>query len=429
MSGATRTIYEALQRVRPHEMLLLADELASNAEGVDPERLLASGATMVWVRDLRRLAQAAPQLGAWFAQRRNDVLATVDGLVRPEDEELVTQLGLDAGAVSVSMSAQLTETERDFAHEKFGRELTTIGEVVRASRPQRAGQAAYLADSYDALGRLTPATDALDIGPDVRMLSSLVVSTQILPPLSIGLFGPWGSGKSFLMHQIKLGAVELAARSQELREGETSAYCPKLVTVDFNAWQYAHGVDLWASLVSRVFEGIQEQLGSAEAYQELWQNIRKLSTDVASAQHELDAAKGELRSMAAEGEKNSVADVAQHDPLLKASAATLKTTIDLDPATTQISTLRNHAGAPTAHGGGQVQTRMARSIKVATLPRRRDDRPGSARRLGLPVHGTGRRVAAHHLRAVTGLRKRRPQARAPGAHGRGADPGRRPSPV
>ena len=259
-SGAIRTVYEALQRTSSDEMLLLADELAPDGHGVDPEQLLASGASIVWVWDLRRLARAAPDLWGWFSERREEVLATVVAVVGEHDEELVKQAGLAEGAVRVSMTARLTEAEREVAQDEFGRELATIGEVVRASRPHRPEQAAYLADSYDSFGPLTPTNDALDIGPDVRMLASLVASRQVLPPLSIGLFGQWGSGKSFLMNQIKLGAAGLALRSQHLQEGEKSGYCAKVITIDFNAWQYVHGVDLWASLVSRVFEGIREQL-------------------------------------------------------------------------------------------------------------------------------------------------------------------------
>src|ERR1700712_364452 len=262
-------------------MLLLAEELASSDDGFDPERLLPSGATIVWVPNLGRLARAAPDLGDWFARRRDAVQATVVAVVRTGDEKLVQQVGLDGGAVTVQMSGQLTPGEQENARRMFGREMSTIGDVVRASLPRRAGQAAYLAASYDAFGRLTTENDALDITPDVQMLASLVGSRQVQPPLSIGLFGPWGSGKSFLMHQVKLGAVDLAKRSRELGPGEVSAYCPKLVTVDFNAWQYVHGVDLWASLVSRVFEGIRDQLDSTETYQKLWQDIRESSSHVA----------------------------------------------------------------------------------------------------------------------------------------------------
>ncbi len=336
MSGAVRTVYEALRRTCADDRLVLAKGLETTDEA-QAERLLLSGARLVWIPDLGDLARSS-MLRDWFSRRRDLLRATLVAVVRPEDQGVASELGLDA--VRVEMRSELTVAEREASQQRFGRTLTTIDEVVAASRPRRVGQAAYLADSYDAYGRVTAQNDALDIEPDVRMLASLVASRQVVPPLSVGLFGPWGSGKSFLMHQIKLGALDLADRSTRLPEGRSSAYCSKLVTVDFNAWQYVHGVDLWASLVSKVFEGLRDQLATTEAYQQLWKDIRERSTDVASAQHELDAAENDLRASSTNAEARDVASLAADDPQLEWSAATLKRTIDLDPASTAIRELR-----------------------------------------------------------------------------------------
>ncbi len=55
----------------------------------------------------------------------------------------------------------------------------------------------------------------------------------------------------------------------------------------------------------------------------------------------VEAAETELRSSSSAADERPVATVAADDPVLEASAAILKKTIDLDPATTQISTLRS----------------------------------------------------------------------------------------
>ncbi|MER6669685.1 P-loop NTPase fold protein [Amycolatopsis japonica] len=69
--------------------------------------------------------------------------------------------------------------------------------------PFAAHVADYRPDTDDGV-------DRLGIGTDVRMLADLVVSRMITPPLSIGLFGSWGSGKSFFMRQMQLRVRELA---------------------------------------------------------------------------------------------------------------------------------------------------------------------------------------------------------------------------
>ncbi len=41
------------------------------------------------------------------------------------------------------------------------------------------------------------ATDYLDITQDVKTLAAVMIAEKMTPPLAIGLFGAWGSGRSF----------------------------------------------------------------------------------------------------------------------------------------------------------------------------------------------------------------------------------------
>nr|WP_233223631.1 P-loop NTPase fold protein [Amycolatopsis sp. CA-128772] len=93
------------------------------------------------------------------------------------------------------------------------------------------------------------------------MLADLVASRLIAPPLSIGLFGNWGTGKSFFMRSMQsriramAGAAKTAERSAGRRGPEISTFCSSVRQVTFNAWHYAEA-NLWASLATHIFDHI-----------------------------------------------------------------------------------------------------------------------------------------------------------------------------
>jgi hypothetical protein len=105
--------------------------------------------------------------------------------------------------------------------------------------------------------------DQLDIRRDVSTLCSVLVATDVKPPLSVGLFGDWGSGKSFFMKQMRERITVLAGRSQQaLQRGEATAYCTEVRQITFNAWHYADA-NLWASLVTHIFDQLADPDDSA----------------------------------------------------------------------------------------------------------------------------------------------------------------------
>ena len=62
--------------------------------------------------------------------------------------------------------------------------------------------------------------DKLDIEGVVEAFCSVMLSQKVHPPLSIGLFGDWGSGKSFFMEEMWAagqGADQGSARKGQLR--------------------------------------------------------------------------------------------------------------------------------------------------------------------------------------------------------------------
>jgi hypothetical protein len=95
--------------------------------------------------------------------------------------------------------------------------------------------------------------DLLDTQKEANALASVLAAKDVDPPLSLGLFGDWGSGKSFFMGQMQARITELQKVAREAK-GQ-SAYCQDIVQLTFNAWNYIDS-DLWASMASEIFEGL-----------------------------------------------------------------------------------------------------------------------------------------------------------------------------
>jgi formylglycine-generating enzyme required for sulfatase activity/Cdc6-like AAA superfamily ATPase len=88
--------------------------------------------------------------------------------------------------------------------------------------------------------------DALDFSPYRDTLVDIIADPATRTPLTIGIFGGWGSGKTSLMQMVEseLKAV-LAQRQEEAR------------TVWFNAWQYGKEEALWRALLLHVLDALR----------------------------------------------------------------------------------------------------------------------------------------------------------------------------
>ena len=106
--------------------------------------------------------------------------------------------------------------------------------------------APYSADTTDG-------TDQLGIETEVNAFSAVIASKDLNPPLCLGLFGDWGSGKTFFMKRMHDRIGLLANKAREANQ--ESAFCSHIVQITFNAWHYVDA-SLWACLIDRIFEGL-----------------------------------------------------------------------------------------------------------------------------------------------------------------------------
>ncbi|MGH3822760.1 MAG: P-loop NTPase fold protein [Pseudonocardiaceae bacterium] len=93
--------------------------------------------------------------------------------------------------------------------------------------------------------------DLVGITAEVDSFAYLIASTALTPPLAIGLFGDWGSGKSYFLRSVQRRIDQLAGTKVD-----QSPFHRKIAQVEFNAWQYVEG-NLWASLLEHLFRNLR----------------------------------------------------------------------------------------------------------------------------------------------------------------------------
>jgi uncharacterized protein YoxC len=134
--------------------------------------------------------------------------------------------------------------------------------------PSAADYAAHLARAFPyhatpveipdyKADKATAGDDLVDIRAEVDAFAYLLASRSLKPPLAVGLFGDWGSGKTFFMESVQDRIAQLVG-SEEAFETPQEAlpFWKQIVQINFNAWHYVKG-DLWASLVEHVFSELR----------------------------------------------------------------------------------------------------------------------------------------------------------------------------
>jgi hypothetical protein len=162
----------------------------------------------------------------------------------------------------------------------------------------------YTADTPDG-------EDRLGIRPTVDALAALVAARAVEPPLSIGLFGAWGSGKTFFMRRLEERVAAISRESRDSRRAQSDLWAWRNIRqVRFNAWTYA-AADVWAGLVDELLRGLTSPPPEALALRlpdelehiadrrlqrlaDAQQAAAKAGTDLAVAESQRDHAKAEL---------------------------------------------------------------------------------------------------------------------------------------
>lgn len=124
--------------------------------------------------------------------------------------------------------------------------------------------------------------DLLNVGREVEAFSRLIASRNTATPLSVGVFGAWGSGKSFFMHRLQRRVAAFAELGRE--EGAQSKFHGWIAQIEFNAWHYSEG-NLAASFIDHILRNLRVKPNETEEI------LKTRSEDLVK---QLDSAKQDL---------------------------------------------------------------------------------------------------------------------------------------
>ena len=166
---------------------------------------------------------------------------------------------------------------------------------------------AYFVSGFSADRTTDHDSDPLDTEADVLAMARLICHEDADPPISIGVFGGWGSGKSSFMEALQW---EVAALTDKEVKGSHPQEGPRFVSpvvqIRFNAWQFADA-DLWTSLTAEFFDQLRaggfEGGGKrihAQLVEKVNEHVRGLGKEAAERRAAQSLADEELRTAQAE---------------------------------------------------------------------------------------------------------------------------------
>lgn len=218
-----------------------------------------------------------------------------DSLVEGEPEGVLPSL---SAALEGCLEPQSFFTDNLQAWQTFLVEAGEAEPEPLLPRPLQISEDSYVPDQ--PVGRLEQ--DRLGFAEEVKALARVVSLKEPGPPLAVGLFGDWGSGKSSFMNMLE-DAIEQTAELARENEAAGELFVGKVVHIRFNAWVY-NDTDLWSSLTSECFRQLRRGGSKGQQKEALKSVLDKLSTFVSSALVEADSAASELKGK--ESERDSL---------------------------------------------------------------------------------------------------------------------------
>jgi hypothetical protein len=237
-----------LQRLARAIGVAITDRRASDSD------VTSRAATAPLAALLTSAARIAEQVsGDGYVHLRHLVAAAILADDPPLRPRVLGDLGVSAADLrSLLRDAVVAETSGEPTESWFDLLPLSAQEPSESVAPSPEAEpeaAARLAggidtDRVDPMDGIPMERDHLDVGVWVSMLATAIVSGDTQMPLSVGIFGEWGAGKSYFMGLLQAEIERLA--------GSQDGYLRDVVPIGFNAWHYAD-TNLWASLGDEIF--------------------------------------------------------------------------------------------------------------------------------------------------------------------------------
>ena len=169
-----------------------------------------------------------------------------------EDSDL---RGADLRGAYLQDAKELTQEQIELT---FGNATTTLPRHLHPPAGWRLG--ARAGNLRGAANDTIAGEDQLGFAHYVDAFAQLIAAPDTHPPLTIGIYGSWGMGKSFLLHHIE---QRLESKPSDGNPGSSSrmpgaAAGPKVRVVHFNAWEYSAAVLIWPGLVRKILDKLEE---------------------------------------------------------------------------------------------------------------------------------------------------------------------------
>jgi hypothetical protein len=287
--------------------------------------LAAAGRSAAHDRPFADLAATPPlsgllALAAGCAQRvsgkreihlRHLVAAAVLADDPPLRPELMAELGVTR--------AELRRIVREAAQQGTTGESHEAWEALLPAVPLRL-LGGIDTDRVDPNRGIPLSQDDLGFGVWAKMFAHIIAGDDTPMPLSIGIFGAWGAGKSYFMGLLRSEIDRFSASG-------LPGYLRRIEPIVFNAWHYADA-NLWASLGDEIFRQLAERKeGAEETREHLRRELaegqaerRDLQARTAQAKQETARLEAELRKATAQRQLRAgdlLAAVANSDELRK----------------------------------------------------------------------------------------------------------------